>query len=327
MRDQKRIVIVLGAGASAPYGFPLGETLLSEIRGTSYPTKLFEGLGITSDQVEEFRRSLAGSTVSSIDRFLELRPEHSKPGKALLAWVLSEAEFRNDLYSERSAGRWYRYLFDEFIIRGSFEELFNGIHISVLTFNYDRSLDYWLLGALRERFNKNEDECRKQLQKLDLIHLHGTLGGTPLTSASARAYGAIKDHAALASCLDDILVIHESARISAPWARAHELLNLASAVVFLGFGYNRLNLERLGIDRNCRGRHRRSPTSARWAVGNGVPDSAVIYGTRRGMTNSEVSAKVLPLIGSPQDLEHGEHSERDVLEWLRNHVDYLTPPV
>lgn len=66
--------LVLGAGASNPYGFPLGSELRTELcsiyqdmHGITWP--------FSTEQIDNFKVTFKNSSVDSIDRFLSLRPE------------------------------------------------------------------------------------------------------------------------------------------------------------------------------------------------------------------------------------------------------------
>ena len=68
-------VFIIGAGASAEYGFPLGHGLVQNIvAGTAPQGGLSVELlraGFTKDELNEFNRKLRGADPLSIDTFLE----------------------------------------------------------------------------------------------------------------------------------------------------------------------------------------------------------------------------------------------------------------
>ncbi len=83
--------LVLGAGASAPYGYPTGPELLQEILNTTLdPVNLFflSTYGIDQSEAEEFISSLDKSEPTSIDFYLENRPEHINIGKLMIAKII-----------------------------------------------------------------------------------------------------------------------------------------------------------------------------------------------------------------------------------------------
>src|SRR5206468_11122318 len=100
---RKPTVLVLGAGASHDYGFPLGYPLVTQIcHGLSNPnediSKRLYGCAFTADNVESFRRALELSAQLSIDTFLENRPEFLEVGKAAIACCLIPCEHESRFY-------------------------------------------------------------------------------------------------------------------------------------------------------------------------------------------------------------------------------------
>lgn len=69
-------VFVLGAGASAPYGFPLGRPLLEKVarrftKGSNEFTQALEQVGFEFDWMHRFGKELLTCGRSSIDAFLK----------------------------------------------------------------------------------------------------------------------------------------------------------------------------------------------------------------------------------------------------------------
>ncbi len=81
-------VLVLGAGASKPYGFQTGYELRDQLlEETLASTPLNEALKASQlgEQAEEFIIDLRHSSRSSVDAFLEGRPDYLEIGKFLIA--------------------------------------------------------------------------------------------------------------------------------------------------------------------------------------------------------------------------------------------------
>ena len=101
-------VLVFGAGVSHNYGFPLGSQLVRIIvEGLSdQNTHFFELVrGATSadhDHIRAFARDLRQSRRSSVDRFLESRPDYLKVGKAAIATALIPKELEHALYQQNA---------------------------------------------------------------------------------------------------------------------------------------------------------------------------------------------------------------------------------
>jgi len=256
-------VLILGAGASRPFGFPTGKDLFERIAGMAgmgvigdklgkKPDTLFSGLKVhgeySESTIRKFANELRNSGLLSVDEFLARRQEWDGLGKAAMAEVLLEAERTSDLFGDVTHGEaenWYRLLFSK--LNRSFED-FGGNQISVITYNYDRSLEKFLVTALGASFNKPPRESAAMVSTLRIIHLHGQL--TPLREFDEKEgleYGVKSWRQVLTQCASDMKIIHQADEEEPAFREARELLGKAKRVVFLGFGYGRSNLERLKI--------------------------------------------------------------------------------
>lgn len=91
----RRTVFILGAGASYPYGFPTGEGLVDEIIDLTQQTPLdstFLAYDCSAEEVHCFGHDLSNSNASSVDSFLEHRPDFLKIGKLAIALTLRPKE-------------------------------------------------------------------------------------------------------------------------------------------------------------------------------------------------------------------------------------------
>jgi hypothetical protein len=91
--EKKSIVLVLGAGASKAYGYPLGSELRHAILNLTEPNALEFGVlhdWDTSVAVEftRFRNAFRQSNLYSIDAFLGKRKEFESIGKKCIAAIL-----------------------------------------------------------------------------------------------------------------------------------------------------------------------------------------------------------------------------------------------
>ena len=133
-------VLILGAGASAPYGFPLGRglrDLVCDISGT-IAAVVAAAVGQDVEQVEEFVTTLRHSGYTSVDWFLEDRTEFISVGKAAIAAALIPLEQSERLFPPHApVAHWYESLLNTLDTpQGAFAEN----QLSIITFNYDRSL-------------------------------------------------------------------------------------------------------------------------------------------------------------------------------------------
>ena len=117
-----KVVLVLGAGASHPYRFPLGSeivrSILKDVSLSPNWMELIQKAGIDTSVFPSFRDDLRDSLRTSIDAFLEVRREYEELGKAIIALWIANYENLTDLYNLENKENWYQYIF-ELMIRGS----------------------------------------------------------------------------------------------------------------------------------------------------------------------------------------------------------------
>jgi hypothetical protein len=249
-------VLVLGAGASVPYGFPSGTGLYHEVvqmDPEAFPvevnrlnrTKMFR-----TRKVLEFKVELCDSGVKSVDVFLESRREFERVGKAAMACVLGRYEAAaRGRPDEPEETDWYRYLWERMRTGVSFDDLGSNA-LSILTFNYDRSLEDFLFRAARAYYGKSPAQCAAKLGEIDIIHLHGSLGPLPWQTKKGWgvSYGRGRLFEAVRIAINSMKVVCNGQAEDPDFKRARELLGMAERVYFLGFGYRRDNISRLGLD-------------------------------------------------------------------------------
>ena len=63
-------------------------------------------------------------------------------------------------------------------LNSSFEE-FGENKLSIITFNYDCSLEHYLLNSLINSHEKTRDECAKALTQIPIVHVYCQLGERP----------------------------------------------------------------------------------------------------------------------------------------------------
>ncbi len=247
----KPTVLILGAGASAPYGFPSGAKLVQQI--CSKLTNNDQNRKIVDDyflhdfldgEVDKFINDLSLSGRQSIDVFLMNNPEYERIGKVAIAAVLIPHESHSNLFSVEKS-KWYQYLFNNL---GTDFEKFGDNKLSIITYNYDRSIEFYLKTALEYSYKKSENECIEQLKKIPIIHMHGNLGNLPrMGNQNIRRYEKALSNTAFSTCENTIKVIHESIDKEDQFKQANKLIKEAETICFLGFGYDKTNMDRLSL--------------------------------------------------------------------------------
>jgi hypothetical protein len=297
---EKKTVFILGAGASMPYGFPSGTALLNRIiqilkgdKGNSF----MEELGYSSESIHEFSQALTYSGRTSIDLFLEYRPEFVEIGKAAIATALIPAEKEQNLFPDAKDDNWYQYLYG--CLSTDFDK-FDSNKVGFVTFNYDRSLEHYLFTAMKNGYGKSDQECADKLSKIPFVHVHGSLGCLPWQGESNRPYEPEVTEETVRHSADRIKIICESIDQDEQFHQAHTLLKEAEQVCILGFGYNKVNLDRLQLLTN-------------------VPDSVKIKGSSYGLTDLEKEG-IKKNMNSR--IELGLHVHK-ALGYLRNHFSLM----
>ena len=253
-------VLVLGALASMPYGFPSGRELFFIIkRGLNIYTRgkriLWEKLrtlGIEEKVILNFRSALNYADPPSVDAFLEYRSEFLDVGKLSIALILIPYEDERRLFNIGGSAdmptSWYRYLMDKLDAKDCDEFKYN--KLSVITFNYDRSWEHYLFTALKYRYGITDDECAESLSSIPIIHVHGSLGSLSWQACNySRPYENTNDLSEIQKASKQIIVMSEKDESAPDFHRVFKLMEEASKIYFLGFGYHNTNLRRLGMGR------------------------------------------------------------------------------
>jgi hypothetical protein len=243
----KPTVLVLGAGASAPYGFPVASELKEQIcsafvKDSTGTRLLHEGSEIPMNVFLEFRDAFHKSGQSSVDAFLEHRPQFIEVGKFAIAYCLIPYESEEVLFriTGSRGGDWYQYVSEK--LNTSFEK-FGENRLAVITFNYDRSLEHYLFTTLRHAHGRNDEECAQMLRKIPIHHVYGQLSRHPYPDQEARPYTADRSkYTNVGYAARGITLLHDKAKPELDAAR--DLLKNAERICFLGFSYHPLNLER-----------------------------------------------------------------------------------
>lgn len=313
-------VLILGAGASYPYGFPTGLQLKARIckalmqpgdyakndvkREMRFDEDLLVYWAIRNldpgtdsghilflkhepqkvensikNFVDSFANDLMLSPDASIDAFLEHHPEYVDLGHRAIAGILLPYETRKSLFDDwidkwndpsNEEKHWYQLLFGK--LNTKLED-FDNNQLSIVTFNYDRSLEYFLWQAIKAKYKEIDWELASQkLRTIPIVHLYGKLGSLfrcEDETGPCVPYGGIGrlpralqnripnrngdesvllcDHIDKAS--ECINTIHEEYAPDNPsFVKARELIKNADRIYFLGFGYHEENMKRLFTD-------------------------------------------------------------------------------
>lgn len=314
-------MLVLGAGASAPLGFPLGRDLV-RLATTIYPQDASDlaRAGAQLVDIQSFPRLLRQASPSSIDALLETRNSYIQFGRLLIAYHLIPFERPEWMFPEDDSRAWYDYLY-ALIGKGPVQDLFGARSLSVITFNYDRSFEWAIIQKTQAMHDLSYEQAKELLSRIPVVHIHGSLGALPGDGEKARPYSADRSSLSLQTAAQSIRIIHEGSDQST-LAKAYNLLRTASHVVFLGHGFHPVNIERLELQKHCMDRH--SWRDGAELKNEGVPDRALFYGTAFGKTGSERGSLINPMFASLGGINLGEENS-DVLSFIRDNTGLFLP--
>jgi len=265
---KKNTVLILGAGSSCHLGYPTGKQLIGRIIGA-----ITGGFLMNEDEQEllsscqnhkEFKQALDRHDVieSSIDVFLRSHPEYADIGKHFIANEILKAEHPEETKMpifEYKSGNWYGILRAKIISSLNInqpQDLLNN-KLSIITFNYDISLDYYLYTRLRET-RSIADVVDGYLNQLEIIRVYGAIRQAPYDAYGA--YRSIKTGADNTKSFDCASKLKNNIRVigeqkqndlknSPHIIKAKQLISNAREIYFLGFGFDDNNISLLDLDK------------------------------------------------------------------------------
>lgn len=284
-------VLVVGAGASAELGLPIGTDLVEHIAGLvsierneltnalpqnkpfvrdlmnyAGPEKLPQYLRAAEQMIKGMR------SAESIDRYIDRNADDDFTrtlGKAAIVEAIAFKERKSKLYGDKGgliSGRseiddtWY-WTFIKMLLEGSppREELFD--NIAVVCFNYDRCIEHYLTCELMRSFSIERKEAAGLVKRLMIWHPYGTIAPLDTQELNGVAYGdneSIRGRSFhLATRIKTFTEQHED-RVMI--AAIRERISHAKIVVFLGLGYYPPNLELIAPQH---------PNKIKWVLGTG----------------------------------------------------------
>ena len=279
---KRKTVFVLGAGAHAPYGFPIGAGLLSKIinllpewdNSNSFSDLLFDQYrnnpALTLTSLRLFRTALVGSGHISIDSFLATnaeRPGFAEIGRLAIATVLLPLDLKNDFSRGAAPLDWMSYLFSS-MLKGahwSIEEFLTENHVSFVTFNYDRTLEHFLWVRFLHTFNLSSEQAWAMAQHIPVVHVCGSLGRFD-PSIINRVRQALPP-SAFREAAESIRLMYDERGVGGDVQDAKVLITGAECVCFLGFGFDLDNISYLDLNELCQ--PNKSVFATRYLVADG----------------------------------------------------------
>lgn len=279
MRDEK-VVFILGAGASHTYGYPLGKELryrivkrypnvLNELTRSLKKSTIINNYSSFNSSSSEFITKFSLSADLSIDLFLSKFPGFAFEGKMAIMYLILEAEkasvFLEDLANRikmlkkdgniiDEADDWIWHLYDKLTRRFNSPQKYSEINfdnISFVTFNYDRSLEYFLYTALENGFNYKQigGSPKELFDRIKIEHVYGKVIELPWerkegkTALGYRGFNV--NTTQISEWVKNIRIIYDNRKKDLE--NIHTVIRDANKIYFLGFGYDITNLKLLGF--------------------------------------------------------------------------------
>lgn len=274
----KPTTLILGAGASYDYGYPLGKGLKEDIlrlstcqqrddnmllritergplgqnqrlatsTGDELTRFLMNNWKFDHQLIKQFNSDFKFSPKYSIDTFLENRPEFLSIGKVLIAISIMQKENETILFKNPSS--WYHHLFNTM---SSSWDSFTDNQLSIITYNYDRSLEYFLVKSLMTTYGKTYEECIEKVNKIPIIHVHGTIGGHAF-GVGARPYNSELTPHFIQEAASGLNIITEGINKDV-YHKVNKILSASEINYILGFGFDERNMKNLNLRQYANG--------------------------------------------------------------------------
>lgn len=124
--------------------------------------------------VRDFINAIKKNPLSNIDLFLKLYPQFHTIGKDLIARCILSCEDEDHIHLG-STNNWYNILVESIISGCDKPEDIHNNKLTIVTFNYDISLDCYLYNRL-SNIPFFKEEAESFLQNLEIIHVYGQIG-------------------------------------------------------------------------------------------------------------------------------------------------------
>lgn len=287
-----KTVFILGAGASSPYGYPTGSELREKIcKDFTRKDSLFKPGDIywemQRELAEQFtkRFSNAGAN-TSIDLFLaRLNPagkqKFTNIGKTAISFFILDAEieskFDENMKEVKKSQDWYAPLLGKMMSKLTAHDSYSDIegnNVTFITFNYDRSLEYYIHRCFTSTFPDAPEDYLQKIgnEIIKIHHVYGKIADMPWqkTGADSLLYRPERFTEYIDNTIKNIKTIYEISKFVKEDIRSS--IVEAQKIFFLGFGYAEENLKAIGMP----------------AILQNGSRTTKIYGTAQGMPPNRI---------------------------------------
>ena len=267
------LVLILGAGASVPYGFPTGNELRHWVcdmwtYGNGRPLlddsannphanrairilRALKMLGVEASSIAKVGRMLAESKLPSIDRLVFHRSDEiGAAARLLISAMILDCESNDALMNSRAEGDWFVALWTSLTAKRKSLADVPTDKLTVFSFNYDRSLERLLLSACKATYGVDDSDAAAFVKKIPIEHFYGIAtrlfeldpSGVPFDCDREQLHVAVKKAEKEIWLIDD-----RRQRQAGAFSNAQAALEQAKVVTFLGYGFDEINDANLGM--------------------------------------------------------------------------------
>lgn len=300
----RKTVFILGAGASKEVGLPIGSELIMliadklniEFDGFSQQIRRGDHAVILQALRKKYPQEISkyhkacrqigkGVILSkSIDDFLN-NHQHDEAivicSKLGIAKSIGDAERQSSLYFARTniyntidftspsvLNTWYTRFYQLITTEVPIENLGSLFeNVSVISFNYDRCLEHFLVQALSQNYLIPLEESQNLVQKLTILHPCGSVGSYLSPRDKVIEFG-FEDTLLLDEMIANIKTYTEQIEQNGEVQRIREEMHQAETLVFLGMAFHENNMALLQSKPSTKARK--------------------IYATRKGISESDL---------------------------------------
>jgi len=261
---KENTVFILGAGASRPYNFGVGETWKSDIIsnfledfeeicsvGSDYGPRNFL-MGFAENLIENFK----GTPQISIDQFLSHQDNETITRFGKMAIILSIKKYEINSHlpwkNVKLKGDWYKHLYIKMTSEKKLESFCNN-KVAFITFNYDRSLEHFFYHSLKHDFGETDDTVIEALSNIPILHVYGQIAPLPWQGNKKHTLEYMDEYRddwftydELCACINNIHIMGEDNE-NKSILEARNIIADSERILFLGFGYSKENLEILNM--------------------------------------------------------------------------------
>lgn len=254
-------VFVLGAGASAHLGFPTSQELIdrivSELAKGSLLCRTLSCLDHEMSRIDHLKHVLSTSDLNTPDFIIASNPELQTIGAQAIAWTIGIYEDPAALSNSNPNDPFYRYIWNQMYAVDV--EKFTENNVRVINFNYDRSLEQYLIDQLVNTYGITHERAYDiRSHSALMLPVHGQIGALPPTEREpARRYKTtwFSDSSRLPDDeLDDFRKAASQIKIATQtnitddeFTKAQIWLAEAECVIFVGFAFHSMNTHNLKL--------------------------------------------------------------------------------